>query len=514
MKFKVFSCVMALVFAFSACGELFDQSGSEGNNGNGNNKVTNEYVAGAEFKLDFNNAQFHCNAISGNGRVWPVIPADMKKFDGQLTFTKAEGTRWNLTALKAAILDAKGKATGSYGADLSMVVCPVCGSTSWITFSNNSGVPDGKNIQMQHPGANFTINKEWVKNNESYDLNTKFFANFGITLGSDKTFKVGPGNFFLPEDLTATVEETGCTEGFELVQVKLNGEEVALGPVSDIVGGDAVTFVNEDEQTETQKANFNPSAILLETWKAETHKPIFKVESGSASGTLVTLTQGLSGGVFGNGHTWIPAEAGVRRIADSSPRNRAVGFTYTLERRADGWYIVLDEKIVSATIGAVGFDEFENMSQDDFRAPSHTTVNGVYGPIKTYVNSGNQEQAPAWTGAGQIFVHFNAISWSYETEDVIGCELESIELRTGPLTRNAVVSFVVSVKAGDNLGVTDLPLGTYTVSLLVDGEVISTQSVTLDVAGETKDVVFDEVPPIDDLDCVVVCGNCSSCLCE
>jgi len=121
------------------------------------NKVTNNYLEGAELKQDFNNAQFHCNAVSGNGRVWPVIPADMKKFDGQLTFTKADGTRWNLTGVAAQNLDAKGKAIKDSYTALEMVVCPKCGSTEWITFSNNSGLPDGKNVQMQHPAPSLTL---------------------------------------------------------------------------------------------------------------------------------------------------------------------------------------------------------------------------------------------------------------------------------------------------------------------------------------------------------------------
>ena len=104
-----------------------------------NEKVTNQYGVGAEYKQDFNNAQFHCNANNGNGRVWPIEPTDMKKFAGSLTFTKGEGTTWKLTG----VADKNGPCT--------MVVCPECGSIEWVTFSNNSGVPDGKNVQMCHP---------------------------------------------------------------------------------------------------------------------------------------------------------------------------------------------------------------------------------------------------------------------------------------------------------------------------------------------------------------------------
>jgi len=206
------------------------------NNGNGNNKIINEYVAGAELKQDFNNAQFHCNTFGGNGRVWPVIPADMKKFDGKLTFTKADGTRWDLSAVE-----------DKNGIGLEMVVCPECGSTAWITFSNNSGVPDGKNIQMQHPGENIIIIKEWIKHNAPYPDGFKFSANFGITLSSGKIYKAGPGKYFLPEDLTATVEEISCSKGFELVKFELNGVEQELAAIEGVKGGDTVKATNEDE---------------------------------------------------------------------------------------------------------------------------------------------------------------------------------------------------------------------------------------------------------------------------
>ena len=33
------------------------------------------------------------------------------------------------------------------------VVCPVCGGTNWVSFSNNSGVPNGKNIQLSCMGC-------------------------------------------------------------------------------------------------------------------------------------------------------------------------------------------------------------------------------------------------------------------------------------------------------------------------------------------------------------------------
>jgi len=231
---KVLALVLALIMVFAIAAPVFA----------GNDKINNQYGVGAELQQDFNNAQFHCNAINGNGRVWPETPTDMKKFEGQLRFTKAEGTLWNLSGVYKPILDPKGKVTGKYESNSSdMVVCPVCGSTEWITFSNNSGVPDGKNVQMQHPGYYITIVKEWIKNNsdEYYTENgINLIAYFTIKLTNGKTFTVSvkkSGNFLIPNDLTVesvTEDEAKLPEGFLLVDSSIEGN--------------VYTFVNEDEK--------------------------------------------------------------------------------------------------------------------------------------------------------------------------------------------------------------------------------------------------------------------------
>jgi len=427
----------------------------------------------------------------------------MKKFAGVLTFTFAGETRWNLTAVNEAVVDAKGKVTG-YGPDMPMVVCPVCGSTQWITFSNNSGVPDGKNIQMQHPGENFTIVKNWEKNNESYALGTKFFADFKVTLANGQTYKVGPGNYFLPAGFEATVVETGCTTGFELVKVELNGES-ATEPVT-VVGGDVVAFTNADEPKEAPKGKINPIANLLETWKVETHDPVYKVESGSREGTLVSK----QATAFGNGHTYFAANiVGPHEIANSSPSNAGIGLFFTVEKRADGYYVVLDEKIVSASIGAVGFDAVP--SQSDFRAPNHTNISREYGPIRTFVSSGNQGDAPVYTGDGFLYVHFSKIAWSYETTEIVGCKFDKVKSGgTRDLGRSNVSSIVVKNAAGEVVGLTDLLLGTYTVELWIDGALEDTKTVTLTYDGEEARVDFGSII-VDDLGCTVVdCNRCST----
>ena len=157
----------------------------------GNDKITNIFVEGQDKTLnDFNNAQFHCNTFNGNGRVWPEVPYDFKKFQGEFTFTKAVGTRWNLTKVN--------------GDEALLPVCPKCGSTEWITFSNNSGEPDGKNIQMQHPAVmpgTFIVSFNKVKYG---GLLPVFADEFAFDLFSGNKLL---GTYYTDKNGTVTVED-------------------------------------------------------------------------------------------------------------------------------------------------------------------------------------------------------------------------------------------------------------------------------------------------------------------
>ena len=95
---------------------------------------------------------FHCNDIEGggNGRTYIVgKDKDFGKFDKKLNI--------GLIQLKLLDTDPTQKTwlidgynyTDSFSGEW---VCTTCGRTDWVSFSNKSGIPDGKNIQLQHPG--------------------------------------------------------------------------------------------------------------------------------------------------------------------------------------------------------------------------------------------------------------------------------------------------------------------------------------------------------------------------
>ena len=140
---KTIIVILTLVMVFALSVPALANNGNGNGNGNGNNKAPAVEVMSFEF--DVNNANFHCNDIEGsNGRVWPDLTnfgvVDGKGNGGGNNKNKME-IKFNVDRIESG--STKWKLTDT-------VVCPACGSTDWVTFSNNSGVPNGNNVQFQH----------------------------------------------------------------------------------------------------------------------------------------------------------------------------------------------------------------------------------------------------------------------------------------------------------------------------------------------------------------------------
>jgi len=87
---------------------------------------------------------FHCNDIEGNGNGKTYIEGKDKDYG---KFDKKTGA--GLIQLAPAPGDTTGKIWVPVG---KLGKCTTCGRSDWVSFSNKSGTPDGKNIQLQHPG--------------------------------------------------------------------------------------------------------------------------------------------------------------------------------------------------------------------------------------------------------------------------------------------------------------------------------------------------------------------------
>jgi len=142
-----------------------------------------------------------------------------------------------------------------------MFICEQCGSQLWVSFSNNSGEPDGKNIQINHPGKNIEIAKVWLDADGNVIKGTGLSAKFTITWtgkdGVERSVKnVGPGKYFFPEDLidSIVVTEASATKNYTLIEI--DGKNV-IGVVSGQLNEDnTVAFTNKED----------PYAIILKEW--------------------------------------------------------------------------------------------------------------------------------------------------------------------------------------------------------------------------------------------------------
>lgn len=97
---------------------------------------------------------FHCNTFGGNGRAYAELFQEKLAADKALKKAGIGGVNEGIIYLSdnAWLLEN----TTDY-------VCSVCGRTEWVSFSNKSGVPNGKNMQFTHAApVNFTeIVKLW-----------------------------------------------------------------------------------------------------------------------------------------------------------------------------------------------------------------------------------------------------------------------------------------------------------------------------------------------------------------
>jgi len=230
------------------------------NNGNSGGLIPNKYDG--EIRDQYNNANFHCNAFSGNGRVWTTYGKEVTQKLQDTLYFKNTDLRAPQSANKDTtwLLDNK---------QLKRIfTCEECGSTQWISYSNNSGVPDGKNIQITHPGEDITVVKKWIMNNDrshyeiekvdkygevTYTMPT-FTAKFefayklnGVSVKDSFSLSTSTMNgsaskkYFVPTDVAASLTETSFNE----TSANLGFSIVSGYPVKE---GTRWTFVNEDDR--------------------------------------------------------------------------------------------------------------------------------------------------------------------------------------------------------------------------------------------------------------------------
>ena len=199
---------------------------------------------------DYNNANFHCNTLGGNGRVWLTMGKDMsQKWSAPLNFVKV---------IDEPISNQANRETAWKLMHQKVFICEVCGSDEWVSFSNNSGKPDGKNIQLNHPLVNLIIDKEWIM--LAGDKATSS-ARFDLTLLNGRVVTLGTGRHALPPGDYKLVEK--AIANFKLVKITVDGEEV------DIVNN-GTTVILEKKDVRVKFTNKeDPYGMIIKTWDDE-----------------------------------------------------------------------------------------------------------------------------------------------------------------------------------------------------------------------------------------------------
>ncbi|MCL2665263.1 MAG: hypothetical protein FWE82_06595, partial [Defluviitaleaceae bacterium] len=234
---------------------------------NGGSSGQDNLFGGVTLK-QYNNANFHCNA-SGNGRVWTTLGKNVtQKLNAPLHFVANTGQ---------PVSNQANKQTAWHLVHEKVYICEECGSAEWVTFSNNSGLPDGGNVQMNHPGEDIEILKVWLDAEGNVISSKNLSAKFSITwTGADNKARemknVGPGKYWFPTDLieNIVVKETSVTKNYTLINIE--GRNV-VGVISGQLADGKISFTNKED----------PYALVKKFWDLGDDKPI--KEGGSVKVT-------------------------------------------------------------------------------------------------------------------------------------------------------------------------------------------------------------------------------------
>ena len=304
------------------------------------------------------NAGFHCNADGGNGRVW--VEAYEAKFEADKALKKS--------GLGGVLEDLIYLDDNCWLLDSEDYVCPNCGSNVWVSYSNKSGVPDGKNIQLTHgdlsgfddedPTCTINIPKyvngipfaEWIKGfvaekaaeiiaGMQFNLYTAAGILVPITaeFGYDGiiVFKdVKPGSYYVREECKgAATEIFNVTEGNFVY-----GKAFVVG--SKDIGGKSLSYISgKDFGTVVKHDGTGVNYVLPDVWDRvladqDAYKAMKAMGAEWVWNTDDTYIYGVSGSVYEDEFTFTAGEAGSNTLyfaADNAAviyvNGKLVGYT-------------------------------------------------------------------------------------------------------------------------------------------------------------------------------------------
>lgn len=328
-------------------------------------------------------------------------------------------------------------------------------------------------------GADFTF--------AAYDSDGNFIANATSNANGIVTF--GPSEDIIPGEIYYVSEVTQSSryvstagESFEIVAV----EEGTV-----IAQQNMFVFTNY-----LAPGALKVTADVQENYYKWYYKPVYKT---AGPDTLVSwavnradLPDGFTGAVVNNGFTYLKIDVGTLRalgdaganigIAKSDPSNTSIGYTYNVK-------IVGDKIVVTCSSSLFGSGEGFGIKVSD----TPWTDNPNDSSLKHFRVEVQSCDLPAGDTV-YLFFHVDKGEWTLLPLVQTGWALDHKE---GPLAREYAgdVTMTVTNAAGDEvysgaLGLVDnLKAGEYTVSVTAGGEVIGTETVTVE-PGETTNVDF------------------------
>ena len=218
---------------------------------------------------------------------------------------------------------------------------------------------------------------------------------------------------------------------------------------------------------------------LKEQYEKVTYEPVY-AQTGNSTGTLVSLKNN-GGGAGNNGHTYVAVDVAAAKegalafgIADSSPSNRPVGYSYNVKIEDDKLIVFFDDNFISAKYGAYVVNDPKEFPGN---APSHPATGSSYA-----------FNMPAGYG-DTVYLYFHnegGIKW-YDATNITGWK----EVGRETLTRDNDSEVALVITDADGKTVFSDMVAAGTVSPLVDGLMAGVYSYA--ISGDGFDDVTGEV---------------------
>ena len=347
-------------------------------------------------------AQFHCNEDGGQAKVYVSVngSAPMKTYTGALVFEYL-GFVDNVGGYCWKIIGA-GSDPNDY--EEIEIICdvhpsgkPGCGKSDWTSFSNFSGVPDGKNVQFIHVGSTEPppLALEVIKYVDD-ELAEGYEGVFTFQLENTDTGDIeeasidayGVAEFDLARDSYYKITELAVPEGF--IDVTGSYEFDTFGEIDSPI---QVTWDNKTETTQYEGFSIlkTVDGVAWELWA-----------NGYEDEDLLAILEGISFELYAVAEDGAMIDYDSESFPGSLDTDGYISFPNN--EYADGWYAIVEilsdrAAEVFAEVDPLYIHIVDNKVVDDEDA---FDLNAFYTIVNGY-GGGYQLGYPGLNNSGDIF---------------------------------------------------------------------------------------------------------------